>query len=132
VKAWAAETVLITLPLPSGQLSPNYGRGGSIGGRMVKAKAIKAYRERARVAAEEQRVESGPWGRATVAVTFFHAAKRRRDDVNHLAMLKPAYDGLVDARLLEDDDSEHLTTLGCAFKIDRKAPRVELLVTRTA
>lgn len=126
-----SESVLVVLPLPSGLLSPNH-TTGSFGGRMQKAAAIKAYRAKARAVAEELDVETGPWWRATVAVAFFHARKNRRDDVNHLASLKPAYDGLVDAGLLEDDDSESLTTLGCTFAIDKKAPRVELLVTRLA
>lgn len=125
----ATESVLIVLPLPPRSLSPNV-KAGSLGGRMAHARAAKTYRSIGKDAAQAQGVESGPWGRATAAVTFFHHDKRRRDDVNHLAMLKPAYDGLVDAGLLEDDDSEHLTTLGCTFKIDKKAPRVEILVTR--
>lgn len=121
--------MLIVLPLPSGLLSPNH-TTGSFGGRMQKAAAIKSYRAKAKTVAEDLGVESGPWGRATVGVTFYHSRKNRRDDVNHLASLKPAYDGLVDAGLLEDDDAEHLTTLGCTFRLDKKAPRVELLVTR--
>ena len=56
---------------------------------------------------------------------------RRRDDVNHLAMLKAAYDGCVEAGLLPDDDREHLRTTGCQFLIDKKSPRVELTFTRT-
>ena len=126
-----SETVLIGLPLPGGLLSPNH-KAGSFGGRMQIMRAVKSYRNKAKAAAEEQAVESGPWRRATVAVSFFHRDKRRRDDVNHLASLKPAYDGLVDAGLLEDDDSEHLTTAGCTFAIDKLAPRVELLVTRVS
>ncbi len=47
-------------------------------------------------------------------------------------MLKPAYDGLVDAGLLVDDDAQHLTTLGARFEIDRDAPRVELVIERVA
>lgn len=123
------ESVLIVLPLPSGLLSPNH-KGGSFGGRMQIMGAVKAYRAKAKAAAEDQGVESGPWPKATVRATFYHREKRRRDDVNAMASLKPAYDGLVDARLLEDDDSEHLITLPCLFQIDKKAPRVELLVTR--
>jgi hypothetical protein len=45
-------------------------------------------------------------------------------------MLKSAYDGVVDAGLLVDDDSEHLTTLPASFAIDRDCPRVELTFTR--
>ena len=84
----------------------------------------------ARDAAEGQGVESGLWARATVELRFFHAKKNRRDDVNFMAAMKPAYDGLVDAGLLEDDDAKHLTTLGAAFELDKDAPRVELLVRR--
>jgi len=75
-------------------------------------------------------IETGPWEHATVAARFFHKTKRRRDDVNHLAMLKAAYDGIVDSGLLADDDSEHLTTLPAVFGIDREFPRVELEITR--
>lgn len=125
------EAVLVVLPLPHKILSPN-AMTGSWRGRMGKASAAKAYRAKARAAAEALGVESGPWARATVRVTFFHAKKNRRDDVNFLASLKPAYDGLVDACLLEDDDAEHLTTLGATFEIDKAAPRVELAIERTA
>ena len=99
---------------------------------MKRAGASKGYRRRTMLAAEAVGVESGPWARATVAAVFFHSQKRKRDDVNHLAMLKPAYDGLVDAGLLAGDDSERLTTLSPTFRIDRKHPRVEITVTRTA
>ena len=71
---------------------------------MRKASAAKGYRRRARREAEQQQVVSGPWPKATVQAAFFHKQKRRRDDVNHLAMLKPAYDGLVDAGLLDEID----------------------------
>lgn len=124
-----SESVLIVLPLPPPELSPNR-PPGSFGGRMKKAASSSRYRTLARRAAEDAGVESGPWERATVRATFYHARRNRRDDVNFLASLKPAYDGLVDAGLLEDDDSEHLTTLPAAFELDREHPRVELLVTR--
>jgi len=95
---------------------------------MARAAAAKRYRALAARAALASGVESGPWAAATVAATFYHRQARRRDDVNHLALLKPAYDGLVDGGLLVDDDSEHLTTLPARFLVDREAPRVELLV----
>ena len=97
---------------------------------MKKAAAAKRYRRLAREAAEDARVESGPWESATVQAAFFHTQKRRRDDVNHMAMLKSAYDGVVDAGLLVDDDSEHLTTLPADFSIDREFPRVEMTFER--
>ena len=72
----------------------------------------------------------GHWKRATIKAVFFHKTNRRRDDVNHLAMLKPAYDGIIQAGLLPDDDSKHLQTIGAEFHIDKKTPRVELILNR--
>lgn len=123
------ETVFIVLPLPPAILSPN-NKHGSRGGRFARAAASKKYRRTASELTTALGIETGPWKRATIAATFFHKTKRRRDDVNHLAMLKSAYDGIVDAGLLEDDDSEHLTTLPAAFAIDKDFPRVELVIER--
>lgn len=123
------ETVTIILELPNACLSPN-NPPGSIGGRMKKAASAKRYRRLAKEAALAENIDSGPWERATIDAHFFHKQKRRRDDVNHLAMLKPAYDGLVDAGLLVDDDSDHLVTRPALFSIDREYSRVELTITR--
>ena len=57
---------------------------------------------------------------------------RRRDDVNALAMLKAAYDGVILAGLLPDDDRSHLRTEGAEFFLDKKCPRVELIFTKEA
>jgi hypothetical protein len=84
----------------------------------------------AKNAALEAEIASGTWRKATVAAVFFHKIERRRDDINHMAMLKPYYDGIVESGLLEDDDSKHLTTLPASFEIDKKFPRVELTFTR--
>lgn len=125
------ETVCLTLPLPPAILSPNRPPGPR-GGRFARASASKRYKRLAYDAATAERIDSAPWGRATVQAAFFHKTARRRDDVNHLAMLKPAYDGLVEAGLLVDDDSEHLTTLPATFAIDRENPRVTLTVARVS
>ena len=124
------ESVTIILPLPPSVLSPNR-PAGTRGGRFARAAAAKRYKRIAREAVEDAMIESGPWERATVAAVFYHKQERRRDDVNHLAMLKPAYDGVVESGLLADDDAEHLTTLPARFEIDRDCPRVELTFTRT-
>ncbi len=97
---------------------------------MKKAAASKKYRRTAKEAVEDQCIESGPWEKATIKAVFFHNTNRRRDDVNHLAMLKPAYDGITDAQLIVDDDSAHLTTLSPEFCIKQGLDRVELTVTR--
>lgn len=122
-----SESVTIILPLPPACLSPNC-PPGSFGGRMRKAVAAKRYRETARIATLANGIETGPWMKATIEATFYHKQKRRRDDINHLQMLKNAYDGIVESGLLFDDDSEHLTTLPAKFLIDKKQGRVELKI----
>ena len=96
---------------------------------MRKAAIAKKYRRIAKEAALLQGIEE-PWQKATIQATFFHKQKRGRDDINHMAMLKPAYDGIVDSGLLADDNSECLTTLPAVFKIDKEHPRVELIIER--
>ena len=68
--------------------------------------------------------------KATIQPIFVVASKRRRDPDNWLAMLKPAIDGLVDAGILIDDDSEHVKLLSPQFVVDRsKAPMTVLEVS---
>lgn len=122
------ESVVIVLPLPARILSPNC-PAGTRGGRFARAAAAKRYKRLALLATEEA-ANGMTWERATIMARFYHKTKRRRDDVNHLAMLKSAYDGVVMAGLLPDDDREHLRTIGAEFYIDKKNPRVELVFTR--
>ena len=45
---------------------------------------------------------------ATAQVTFVVTDKRRRDSDNHMAMLKPMWDALVELEVLEDDSHDKL------------------------
>jgi len=121
------ETVTIVLPLPARVLSPNCAVA-TPGGRFAKAAATKRYRRIAREAVQDECLVG--WERASVAATFYWPNQRRRDTDNAIASLKAAYDGLVDAGLLPDDDYEHMQRERPVFEIDRDHPRVELLVTR--
>lgn len=121
------ETVTIILPLPPSILSPNH-VCATRGGRMARYSASKKYRTTAKVLALATGVKG--WDKATVQASFFHSTNRRRDDINHMAMLKSAYDGIVDAGLISDDDHLHLTTLPALFSLDKKNPRVDLKFTR--
>ena len=123
------ESCLIVLPLPSGVLSPNH-VSGSFGGRVAKWKATSHCKRVAKEAAQAQMIASAPWKKATIKATFYHKQERRRDDVNAYAACKAYWDGIVDAGLLVDDDHTHLTTLPASFAIDKKFPRVELLIER--
>lgn len=121
------EKITIVLPLPPRQLSPNV-PAGTRRGRIVRAVMSKRYKGQAREAAESYR--GIHWKKAEVFADFYHKTKRRRDDVNHMAMLKAAYDGIIQAGILPDDDSEHLRTTGAEFHIDKTNPRVEITLTR--
>ena len=124
-----SEQVTIILPLPGGLLSPNC-TIGSIGGRFAKAAAIKKYRRLAEEAVEAENIETSPWRAVTVQATFFFKDHRRRDPDNAAGSLKAAYDGIVDAGLVADDDYEHMTRMPPVFSHDRYYPRVELVITR--
>ena len=123
------ESITIVLPLPARVLQPNC-TVGSIGGRFMKASATKRYRLVTCVEVELNRIETAPWSKVSVKVTFFHTAKRRRDEDNAIGSLKAVYDGIVDAGLVADDDWEHMSREAPRFRIDKKHPRVELTITR--
>ncbi len=123
------ESLVIILPLPSGLLSPNH-TIGSIGGRFAKAAAIKKYRGLAKEAVEDEQIETMPWKKVTVEAAFYFDRRGRHDPDNANGSLKSSYDGMVDAGLVYDDDYEHMTRLPPIFLMDRKNPRVELLIVR--
>ena len=123
------ESCTIILPLPPYVLSPNC-QAGSRGACMKKAQASKRYKRLAREATRAEAIETGPWKKVVATAIFFHKIVRRRDGVNHNAMLKAAHDGMIDAGLVVDDDSKHWTTEPPDFQIDREYPRVEITVER--
>jgi len=124
-----SEILVIVLPPPPRVLSPN-SMIASLGGRFKKAAAAKKYRRLAKEAILAEQIESAPWERATVQAAFYRKTKRRRDPDNDNASLKSAYDGIVDAGLIPDDDYDHLQRLPPSTGIDREYPRVVLTITR--
>jgi hypothetical protein len=97
---------------------------------MKKACSIKRHKRLAREAIQAEGVETGPWEKVEMTAVFFHKTDRRRDGVNHNAMLKAAQDGIVEAGLVVDDDAKHWTTMPPVFRIDREFPRVEITIER--
>jgi len=97
---------------------------------MARASATKKYRGLAKEASEAEGIESGPWQKIEMKAHFYHKQKRRRDGVNHNAMLKSAQDGIVDSGVAVDDDSLHWSTLEPEFSIDKQLSRVEITITR--
>lgn len=124
-----SEQVTIILPLPAKVLQPNC-TIGTIGGRFMKAAAIKRYRQLAKEAIEAECIETRPWREVSVQAMFFFGTNRRRDQDNAMGSLKAAYDGIVDAGLVIDDDYEHMKRKPPIFQIDHNFPRVELTITR--
>ena len=116
----------LVLDLPPRALSPNLRVHWA-----QKAKAAKYYRTLAMVVARNAVGRAGPeWERAEVRTTFYFPDRRRRDRDNHMAMLKPAWDGLVDARVLTDD--QHLIQHPPTMAVDKARPRVEIELTEAA
>ena len=96
----------------------------------AKAKEVKAYRAMAKLkclAPMSARRNPPRLEYATVQVTFYFKDACRRDPDNALAAMKSAFDGMVDAKLLADDN--RLTHLPVIMKVDRQFPRVEIEVT---
>lgn len=123
------EDLVISLPLPAKVLQPNC-TIASFGGRMKKASATKRYRRLAREAVEEAMIDDMPWACVVVRAVFYFKDARKRDQDNFMGALKAAYDGIVDSGLVPDDDYEHMQRDVPAFGVDKKHPRVDLMITR--
>lgn len=124
-----SEFVTIVLPLPAKVLQPNC-TIGSLGGRHMKASATKRYRQLAKDAIEAEQIDTAPWERVEVGIVFYHSTTRRRDQDNAMGSLKSAYDGIVDAGLVVDDDYDHMRRTSPSFLHDKDYPRVEITITR--
>ena len=114
----AGRRLVITLSLPSRDLSPN-GRPGW----RAKGKAVKRCRQTAHLLALAAR-PGRPMERARVTCRFFFPDRRRRDRDNLLASLKAAFDGVADARVITNDAG--MIHMPVELLVDRVNPRVEI------
>ena len=96
--------ISITLPWPEKALSPN----GPKASMWPAVKARKAYRE---LAGWEWK--TWPFGAhrpltppVVADITFTYTRKRSWDEDNHIAMLKPVWDGAKDAGVIVDDNAD--------------------------
>jgi hypothetical protein len=124
-----AESVTIILPIPAKVLQPNHSVG-SFGMRMAVASARKRLRRLAREAIEEETVETAPWKKCSVRAVFHVATNRKRDDDNAIGSLKSAYDGIVDAGLVLNDDHASMSREGPEFIVDKVNQFVILEINR--
>lgn len=123
------EEVTIVLPLPPKVLQPNC-TIATPGGRFMKAAATKRCRKIARIAAEDEYIDSAPWLLVKVWPMFYFKVNRRRDVGNAIASLKAYEDGVIDAGLVPDDEISYWKLQPPEFLIDKKNPRVELRIER--
>ena len=72
----------------------------------VKAKKVKQVREWTALLARHAKVP--PLRKITVELHYCPRDKRRRDPLNLVALLKPIEDGLVDAKVIPDDNPLYL------------------------
>ena len=122
-------TITITIPLPDRKLQPN-NPPGSKHGRIAKSVAAKKYRELTMIRTLEAGGAMRRWHHAECKATFYFDTNRRRDFRNFEYALKPAYDGLVDAGLILDDNSKVLSHKPTVFAYDKANPRVVLEIER--
>jgi Holliday junction resolvase RusA-like endonuclease len=116
--------LVVVLPLPPQELSPN-----ARPHYMAKARAVKRYREAAHLSALAER-PARPMQAAKVTARFFFRTRRRRDRDNLLASLKPAFDGIADARVVTNDSG--MIHMPVEQYVDRTDPRVEIVVETVA
>lgn len=65
-----------------------------------------------------------------VDIVFFHYRPSRRKDPDNVAggAMKVILDGLVKAGVLKNDTMEFVNTLCHCFEVDKKNPRIEVLI----
>ena len=61
-----------------------------------------------------------------VKPSFFYETKRRRDGQNLLGLIVAHVDGIVDAGLVQDDNTDCLRIEWPQVEIDKRCPRLEL------
>jgi Holliday junction resolvase RusA-like endonuclease len=116
-------SLTITLPLP-----PKEVRNNARVHWAKKAKAVKAYRFEAMFAALQAIAGNAPfWKKANVRVTAYFPTARHLDPDGLIGALKPAFDGLQDAGVIEND--KNLWPERPVIVTRNKNPRVELVIT---
>lgn len=71
----------------------------------------------------------GPLAKASIQYRFYVADRKRRDAANLVQACKPYVDGIVDAGLIAGDHWEALQINGVYIEVDKKNPRVELIIS---
>lgn len=114
------DRLILTLPFPTEPAGQN--------ARKHWSKRFKETKSsRTATAMEVQRAANGrQWPAATMVIRLFFPSRRRTDVLNVIESIKPDVDGIVDAKLIPDDDWTHLRPTIDPPVLDRDNPRIEL------
>ena len=119
-----SKPVVLELPLPDRDLHPN-----SRVHYMAKARKTKNHRAMAKVVAMFAKEHDVPWKAATVLCQFTFRDHRRRDKDSLLSCQKAYFDGIQDARVIEDDSQ--LTFLPVEILPPSSKTGVKITITET-
>jgi Holliday junction resolvase RusA-like endonuclease len=117
-------SLTITIPLPPKEVRNNWR-----GHWAKKAQAVRAYRmftDINAIAAMSGK-DKPMWKKASVKVTAYFPTARHLDPANLIDALKPAFDGLQDAGVIEND--KELWPERPVIVTRDSNPRVELVIT---
>jgi hypothetical protein len=119
----AMTSLTITIPLPPKEVRNNWR-----GHWAKKARAVRYYRIQTQLYAMAGLGREKPmWKKASVKVTAYFPTARHLDPTNLIDALKPAFDGLQDAGVIEND--KELWPERPVIVTRDKNPRVELVIT---
>jgi crossover junction endodeoxyribonuclease RusA len=116
----------LRLPWPPKELSPNARVHWAEKQRETRAYRWECFSEARPYRYLPQCRATGP---RSAKVVFVVPNKRKRDLDNCMAMLKPCWDGLVDAGVLVDDDSKHLKLGAPEMRVQKGEKYVEVTLS---
>lgn len=115
--------IAITLPWMGASASNVHANGNW----RAKAASTKTHRQVAYLIAASSHKTKEPLSRATIHYAFFVPDNRQRDEANMIQACKPYLDGIVDARVIEGDNWQRLSTGSVSVEIDKANPRIVLI-----
>lgn len=120
-------SILITLPLPARELSPNARVHWAKKSGITKAARWASFAASTNVLAEAGN-KCPQWKRAKMHVKAYFKTRRFPDPTNFMASLKSYEDGIADAGIVENDRG--LWPERPEFFTDKENPRIEITISQ--
>lgn len=117
-------TVCVVLPWPDKRLHAH-----NTGHWRNKHAVVKSHRELAKARASRVMFSATSWPVVEILITAHMPDLRPRDPFNVAQMCKPYIDGIVDAKLILDDNHKTVKLGMVACVLDRENPRIEITIT---